>query len=335
LDSRTDKSLEDFLLAEYQYFGEAFRRSEDIGEQRLNFFVAILTAVFGGIIVILTNPPQENLLLASSIIVIFMLLVALIFGLLTLLRIIKRNITSDHYKNDLDRIRYKFKMMFKNRLADYPIYQHVDPRLILTGGLADITISLNSLIVGCLISFMLIDLDIWFLVAVFLVVFSITFVIQQVYILRHYYKDFFKIKGIRPREKLFRSPTIITQFIIAGIFFITSIAFAIINYPSLNDPIPSISVESITAFLIIVLYVVTVIYWFFFVVTIYRRYLQLTKGKYYLVVTEEGKELGIFNVRYSRDQKFYNYLHLWFMKEEREEREEKELYYWLSAKRYR
>jgi len=48
-DGAMDK--QDFLLAEYQQYSEAFWRNEEAGERRVTFFITLATAVIAALVV--------------------------------------------------------------------------------------------------------------------------------------------------------------------------------------------------------------------------------------------------------------------------------------------
>lgn len=159
-DSSDHRGYEDFLLQEYSYYAESFWKSEETGEQKLTLLITLISAVLAGLIILLSTPfdNPSSIINTSNLVLLanFMLSVLLLFGLLTLLRVIKRNSVSDEYKKALDNIRDVFTQeLYPRELEQYKTYQYqhrLRPRKILTGGLVDTVIVLNSLIVAVLFS---------------------------------------------------------------------------------------------------------------------------------------------------------------------------------------
>ena len=125
-----DKSIAiDFLIADLEHFGESFWRSERIGESRFKFFITLVTAVITGLVALHTSDKYkceqllvpkndllallftsdkykcEQLLLITNV----ALFGLLIFGFLTYLRMLRRNLITDKYKYALKQIREKVR----------------------------------------------------------------------------------------------------------------------------------------------------------------------------------------------------------------------------------
>jgi hypothetical protein len=102
--------LKEYLLAEHQYLREAFWRNEESGERRLQFFIGLVTAVFGGLGLLATTDKgwfrgcPDRIYAAAAGGLVFLLLV----GWMTLGRMNKRDRVSDEYKTSLDEIRNCF-----------------------------------------------------------------------------------------------------------------------------------------------------------------------------------------------------------------------------------
>ena len=107
-DNNSFDASKEFLLKEYDYFTESFRKNEEIGETRVNFFTAFVTAAIGGLVALInadkciTGLPLMYIIIAS-------LFSLLAIGLLTLQRLLKRNKVTDEYKHALDVIRDLFR----------------------------------------------------------------------------------------------------------------------------------------------------------------------------------------------------------------------------------
>lgn len=125
MNNDTDKEnartfVKEFLLAEYAYITDSFWKNEQTGETRVNWFIGIVTAAAAGLVGILSaqsrlHGDQLRFIIAASL---FSLLV---FGIVTLFRIIQRNQKTDGYKRDCDAIRQLFRDYFDKDqiLKDY------------------------------------------------------------------------------------------------------------------------------------------------------------------------------------------------------------------------
>lgn len=101
----------ELLLEEYRYFADSFWKNEQTGETRVNWFIGIVTAASAGLVGLTTsqNRPHGESLRLVFVAVLFALLA---FGVITLFRIIKRNIVTDGYKLATDVIREVFSDHF-------------------------------------------------------------------------------------------------------------------------------------------------------------------------------------------------------------------------------
>jgi ADP-ribose pyrophosphatase YjhB (NUDIX family) len=139
----------DFLLEEYRAFSQSLSESEKIGETRVNWFIGIVTAGVGGLVKILADDKIHGWPL--RIIIAAGLIGLLAFGYVTFWRIVKRNKRTDELIAALDRIRKIFRDHFKEPLlAQYAPFQkrRGDDRAF--GGLADLVLTINSLLAAAL-----------------------------------------------------------------------------------------------------------------------------------------------------------------------------------------
>lgn len=92
-----------FLLEEYKHLTESFLRNEELGERRFNFYMALVAAVLVSFTTIYKGSETDisTLMLASSTIL-------LVFGVLTLVRLVRRDVVTDEYKQGINRIRRYF-----------------------------------------------------------------------------------------------------------------------------------------------------------------------------------------------------------------------------------
>jgi len=105
--SLRDKKLHELISAEYKYLTEQFIANEEMGEKRVALFVS-LTAGLGAAAVL----AREKLANGSSVsfpeVFVAVNVAWLLFGYLTFLRIIHRNVTTDKYKRQLRKLREWF-----------------------------------------------------------------------------------------------------------------------------------------------------------------------------------------------------------------------------------
>lgn len=145
----------DLLLEDYKALSQSLSESEKIGETRVNWFIGIITAVAGGFVALATKkePISADVLKYTAL---GSLMALLVFGLMTLLRIINRNQTTDGFKKDLARIRE----IFRNRLNHEGIMDNHRPfkrprRSRSLGGLDCMVAAINSLLAAGIVAVIL------------------------------------------------------------------------------------------------------------------------------------------------------------------------------------
>lgn len=136
-----------FLLAELEYLTDSFWKNEQTGETRVNWFIGLVTAVVAALVALATSEEHAGTP-SLRVIVIASLLSLLALGTITLLRVLKRNETTDEYKRGLDHIRQLFRDRFDGQrilqgYLPFPASAHA-PRKF--GGLTHIVAVLNSLL---------------------------------------------------------------------------------------------------------------------------------------------------------------------------------------------
>lgn len=100
--------LPDFLLAEYNHMVESFLRNEESGEKRATFFVTLVGAA-GGILGFVFGDKSSFLPLEwIPVAVAAVAAILLCFGILTVRRLVTRNIVTDEYKFALRALRRLF-----------------------------------------------------------------------------------------------------------------------------------------------------------------------------------------------------------------------------------
>jgi hypothetical protein len=109
--NKSKAEAKELLLEDYRYLADSFWKNEQTGETRVNWFIGIVTAVAGVLVTLATaeHGPSGGSL---RLIIIAALFALLVFGIFTLLRIIKRNSVTDGYKQDRDAVRQIFKDHF-------------------------------------------------------------------------------------------------------------------------------------------------------------------------------------------------------------------------------
>jgi len=179
----------DFLLEEYKNLAVSFWKNEETGEKRVNFFITLVTAVIAALIALATNDkgylPRETI----PLITIFSLVGLLLFGIFTLLRMIRRNRVTDEYKKAMGTIRDIFKKFDYQRLKDYdPFKDKRKKRKLGRGGLVETVALINSLIFAAIVTMFAISLPIYKIGLCALGGFIIALTVQFVFVLISYNK---------------------------------------------------------------------------------------------------------------------------------------------------
>jgi len=142
--------VKDLLLEDYRYRAEAMRANEEGGEKRVHLFIALLAAV-GSVAGALFSKDAWSA--PNKLLAIVALVALLVVGLVTLMRMITRNETTDWAKGQLDVIREVFKDHFDDAgaLDHYELFRsgkHDGDRIKIRkfGGLAHTIACLNGLL---------------------------------------------------------------------------------------------------------------------------------------------------------------------------------------------
>jgi ADP-ribose pyrophosphatase YjhB (NUDIX family) len=148
----------DLLLEDYRFRAEMMRQSETAGETRVNLFIVLMTVVSAALVSLVTSERRLDKSV-EFIIEVAALGGLLVFGWLTLLRLIKRNKTTDECKHSMDVIRQLFKDRFDDQgvlLGYYPVNWPTSGEnteglkrpgaLRSFGGLAHLVAALNALL---------------------------------------------------------------------------------------------------------------------------------------------------------------------------------------------
>ncbi len=184
------EAAKEFLLADFNYFGESIRKNEETGETRVKFYITLVTAVLAALGALASAErgfiEDEYMVLICG----YALLGLLGFGVITLFRILKRNDVTDEYQKCMDLIRDRFKDHFDDLsvLKDYNPFPEAaagEPKRRKFGGLAYTVAAMNSLVIAGLIGIIYYPLGIYIIVNTGLTVCVLSFVIQII-IIRKY-----------------------------------------------------------------------------------------------------------------------------------------------------
>lgn len=186
----------DFLLTEYQSHREAFWRSEELGESRVNFFITITTAVLAALAI-----REEGIWAGGTVDPIFFygLGALLLFGVATLMRLIRRNLVSHEHLRAMGRIRSYFAK--DEQILQYLYYEPRDDRpyrkkewnqifSLGTGGLVETVALVNDLIVAALCALLVVSFSGWIIGGLLgLVGFIGAWIVQFIYVKWRYDKE--------------------------------------------------------------------------------------------------------------------------------------------------
>jgi 8-oxo-dGTP pyrophosphatase MutT (NUDIX family) len=144
------QSARDLLLADLNHINESFWKNEQAGETRINFFIGLVTAVLAASVALLQaeqglDAQEQQAVVALS------LTALLLLGIVTLMRLVTRNETTDRQKHNADMIRHAFKDHFdvENHLLEhYPFGRSRDLTRRKFGGLSHMVAVINSLLLA-------------------------------------------------------------------------------------------------------------------------------------------------------------------------------------------
>jgi hypothetical protein len=102
-----NQRFETLLLKEYDHLSASFRGNEELGERRVNIYLAIVSAVVAVMGYLILRPPDGSRVSFHPVVVLA-LLALLAFGILTLVRVVRRNIATDECLEGLRLVRSYF-----------------------------------------------------------------------------------------------------------------------------------------------------------------------------------------------------------------------------------
>jgi hypothetical protein len=186
----------DFLLAEYQSHRDAFWHNEELGERRVDFFITLTTAVTAALAI------REKGILASGSkvdpIFFYGLGAVLLFGFVTLVRIVRRNLVGHEHLRAIGRIRRYFADR-DPQILRHLYYKPYDDRpqrgkgwnelfSMGTGGLVETVSLVNSLIVAALCALSVLFYPGWIVGLSGLIGFVAVWIVQFAYVKVRYDK---------------------------------------------------------------------------------------------------------------------------------------------------
>lgn len=144
-------TLESLLLEELKIFSNSFWQNEALGEKRVNFFLMLTTAVISALVTLYevtadsTETTQTVGIIPVRSIALFALLGLLAFGLVTQLRMVRRNCVTEQYKKAMDQIRDRFRAQSRTTYVPFP---EGSKPTVTRGGLADMVAVIDGVIVA-------------------------------------------------------------------------------------------------------------------------------------------------------------------------------------------
>jgi 8-oxo-dGTP pyrophosphatase MutT (NUDIX family) len=200
LSGRGDNTFHDFLLRELEHTTESFLKSEEDGERRVTIFLTLVAGAGAVVGFVLGDSPYNPSSVSWPIIVI--LIALLVFGQFVLLRVAKRNRTTDQYKEKLRRTRKWFTPNLQDPRRAWVAFDPFEPQQERTlsfggprnGGWLEILILINSILGGALAA-ALVPATSWLGESAAFLVGGITFWFALVARARRLYRKGTKISG--------------------------------------------------------------------------------------------------------------------------------------------
>ena len=110
------EAIRELLLADHAHFSNMLVHNEQSGETRVNWFIGIVTATMGGLLALIVKYQESKQTLLDPALLFAILFAAvsglLAFGIITLMRMMMRNSSTDRQKRSLDQMRQMFKDYF-------------------------------------------------------------------------------------------------------------------------------------------------------------------------------------------------------------------------------
>ena len=148
----------DIILEDLKSFNDSFWKNEAAGETRVQFFIGLVTAVISGLVALATAVKRDTatgadptaLITEQSFLIIttVALLSLIVIGLITFLRMVKRNCVTDEYKAAMDYIRQSYMRPAGDEYA--PVRKIKTPGKPKIGGLSSFVAVINGIILAIL-----------------------------------------------------------------------------------------------------------------------------------------------------------------------------------------
>lgn len=147
----TRETETDFLAKDFENCSASYWKNEALGESRLKFFVGLVTAVFGGL-GFLAKDGAEIHIKNVQVMACGAVFALVILGVLTLLRIVRRNRVSSGFVHAMKMIRQR--LVDSGYWREYTAQLPPGGRTITNGGLAHVVVAINAGLVFLLIVFL-------------------------------------------------------------------------------------------------------------------------------------------------------------------------------------
>jgi ADP-ribose pyrophosphatase YjhB (NUDIX family) len=162
---RGDGAFAEFLKLELQHTTESFLKSEEDGERRAKFFLTVAAGAGAVLIFLLGGAKYDPREISGAIV--FVLVVLLLFGYFVVLRLVKRNRTSDDCKEKPRRIRLWFSPNLhdpRRAWVAFDPFEPPSPRALsywgpTRGGWLEILLLVEAILGGALIAALIPTLD--------------------------------------------------------------------------------------------------------------------------------------------------------------------------------
>ncbi len=140
-----ERARADLLLADLNHFSQSMWRNEEVGEKRFNFFLTLVTAVMAGLVALETHGGvihSRRMIYGLAILFLFMV------GIMTYLRMLKRNHVTDEYQRTLKSIRKNLSDLAADHLAYHVPVRSTPLPWLFSGGYAESLAVMNGLLLA-------------------------------------------------------------------------------------------------------------------------------------------------------------------------------------------
>ena len=154
--SNLPDAFKELLLEDYKYLADSFWKNEQTGETRVNWYIGVCTAMLAGIVALITSDHELKYIELSWTLIAIMSAV-LVFGIMTLYRVNKRDGVTNTYKKAMDKIRGIFQLHASNGIAELTGYKPFSESIIgrTFGGLRHMVMAINSMLAAGIVSVLL------------------------------------------------------------------------------------------------------------------------------------------------------------------------------------